>query len=262
MVTFCEESYLNRIHLASRPSLNSIGLKEIHNAQHRAIPFENFDVALGQPIEVTHDALVKKLVNLKRGGYCFELNGILLIALKHFGFKARALLAKVHLSGESTGRGHLLILVELAGEKWIVDAGFGSQTPRAPMLFQLNKEISIDHQKFKLTEDDLYGVMLQAKAEEEWKNLYSFDLCHVCQGDIDYGNYFTSTHPSSVFVSSCVAYIPTETGGVSLLNRTLKKVSEGSEIAFELDNSNYIGSLKKHFGIELKDQVLMLKHLN
>ncbi|WP_372836363.1 arylamine N-acetyltransferase [Pontibacterium sp.] len=54
-----------------------------------------------------------KLVNSNRGGYCFELNSLLLLALCHFGFNARPILGRVHLSGEVTGRGHLLILAEL-----------------------------------------------------------------------------------------------------------------------------------------------------
>ena len=59
MSSFCEKSYLNRIHLTTRPTLDCRGLTEIHKAQHRAIPFENFDVVLGKSIELDHDSLVQ-----------------------------------------------------------------------------------------------------------------------------------------------------------------------------------------------------------
>ncbi len=261
MTIFSSQDYLARIGLESTPDISIDGLQAIHKAQHRTIPFENFDVALGRGVDPSPEALVRKLVDSKRGGYCFELNGLLLMALTHFGFDVRPLLGRVHLSGAPTGRGHLILLVSFEGEQWIVDAGFGAQTPRAPLPLVLEQEIQIDMQTFRLLDNDLYGVMLQGQQNGEWSNLYSFDFSHVCGGDIKYGNHFTSTHPESSFVASCIAALPTDTGLVTLANQTLRIRTAGDVVEQELDGANYIESLRTHFGIELDEPYEALKPL-
>lgn len=251
MTEFTRQDYLNRIGLDIQPALSAEGLKIIHQAQHRSIAFENFDVISGRGVELTAEKLINKLVYSQRGGYCFELNGLLKIALDDFGFDVRPLLGRVHISGEATGRSHFLLLVTIDGQKWIVDSGFGSQTPRAPVPLILNQEIRIDFQTFRLVEDELFGVMLQGKGADGWGNLYSFDFNHVCDGDIAYGNYYTSTHPDSVFRLSCIAALPTENGIVTLQDNVLRKRSGDKVIETELNRADYISGVKEHFNIEL-----------
>lgn len=86
---FSSYEYLQRINLDTEISPSLECLEKLHIAQHRAIPFENFDIALGRPIDLTPQAVFNKLVRNRRGGYCFELNGLMLQALKHYGFDAR-----------------------------------------------------------------------------------------------------------------------------------------------------------------------------
>ena len=118
---FNKDEYLKRINFEGTISNNFEFLKSLHHAQQRTIPFENFDICLGKNINLEPEALVQKLIKNKRGGYCFELNGLFLLALKSFGFKARALLGRVHITGEPTGRGHQVTLVAIEGKKWLVD---------------------------------------------------------------------------------------------------------------------------------------------
>ena len=196
------KEYLQRINLAIdvEPTLEC--LRELHKAQHRTIPFENFDIALGREIDLSADAIFNKLVRSNRGGYCFELNQLLLLALKHYEFNSRALLGRVHVTGEATGRGHLISLVTIKNEQWIVDTGFGADTPSEPILFSLDKEIITNSgQILTLVADDIYGFMLKIKKNNKWCNLYSFDLTHVCDGDIAYGNYFTSSREGRLLTS-------------------------------------------------------------
>lgn len=259
---FDHGSYLARINLPSPPPLNAHGLKQLHNAQHQSIPFENFDIALGHTIELSPDALINKLITKNRGGYCFEVNGLLLIALQHFGFNARALLGRVHLSGVTTGRGHQITLVTMAEQSWIVDVGFGSQTPRDPIPLIFNKTFSTDQQKFRLINDDKFSIMLQIQQNQQWNNLYSFELNHVCAGDIDYGNHFTSTHPQSTFYSSRIASLATAQGGITLHNHTLRIKTENEIQQRELsDGDEYLTALKEYFGIDLHCSYAQLKPL-
>jgi len=250
---FDKDEYLGRIKHSKKISKTTKSLESIQNAQLMTIPFENFDICLKKKISLDPDCIVEKLIKSNRGGYCFELNALLLITLKAFGFSARPLLARVHLTGTPTGRGHQISLVELEGKQWIVDVGFGALTPAKPIPLIFNQTIESNRQVYRLIEDKLFGYMLQRRHEDEWNNLYSFDLNYVCAGDIEYGNHFTSTHNSSRFVSSRVASLKLEDGLVTLLNHTLKTKQGESEVVIELEeNESYIEALEEHFGIKLK----------
>ncbi|MEM7122792.1 MAG: arylamine N-acetyltransferase [Pseudomonadota bacterium] len=249
---FDTNAYLKRIGYAGTIEPTFDVLKAIHRAQHFAIPFENFDIALGKAIDLRAENLFHKLVHNRRGGYCFELNGLLLRALQVFGFDARALLGRVHLTGVPSGRGHQISLVTIEGRQWIVDVGFGSGTPRAPVPFVFDQEVSAHGQTVRLIESESFGTMLQMKNGEDWDDLYSFDLEHVCAGDIAYGNHYTSTSPNSFFARDRVAAIPVKGGGITLLNDRLTKSVDGKLTTTQLETGHpYIDALKTHFGIEL-----------
>ena len=168
---FPKEEYLARIKHTEKINKTIKSVASIQNAQLMTIPFENFDICLNRIIRLEPDCIIEKLLRHKRGGYCFELNALLLMALKSFGFSVRPLLARVHLSGKPTGRGHQVSLVELRGEQWLVDAGFGALTPAQPIPLIYEHVILSNNQSYRLIEDDFFTYMLQSKHEDEWKNL-------------------------------------------------------------------------------------------
>jgi N-hydroxyarylamine O-acetyltransferase len=130
------DAYLARVGLSAAPGVDENGLRELHDAQFHSIPFENLDIHLGREILLDPESLSKKLVGKLRGGYCFELNGLLLLAMNALGFTARPLLARVHLGDSPTSLTHQISLVSLEGRDWIVDAGFGAGGPRRPYLLK------------------------------------------------------------------------------------------------------------------------------
>jgi N-hydroxyarylamine O-acetyltransferase len=245
------DSYLLRIGYVGKVIPNEKHLKGLHHAHLHTIPFENFDILSGKGINLEPEALFDKLVHNNRGGYCFEVNGLFLGALKTFGFEARPLLGRVHVTGEPSGRGHQITLVTIQEKKWIVDVGFGGSTPRTPIPLELDKPFIQNGQQIRLKETQEFGIMLQSKKNEQWHNLYSFDLEHVCPGDIKHGNHFASTHPDSFFTYARVAALPVNNGGFTLYDNTLTSVIEGKDKAWELaDGQPYIDALKTYFGIE------------
>lgn len=249
---FGRDAYLQRVRYDGKIAPTVDTLKALHHAQLYGIPFENFDIQLGRAINLHPKAIFEKLIQKNRGGYCFELNGLFLMALKSMGFDVRALLCRVHITGTPTGRGHQIELINIDGRQWIADVGFGADTPRVPIPLELNQPTIHDGQKIRLVDAGHFGIMLQTEKDNEWIDLYSFDLSHVFSADIDYGNYFTSTHPSSLFVFARVAALPIVNGVVTLFNYTLKKVVDGNERVQELtEGQTYLDALKKHFGIEL-----------
>ncbi len=249
---FDRSTYLQRINYSGETTPTSDTLKALHHAQLYNIPFENFDIQLGRGIDLAPGAIFEKLVHQMRGGYCFELNGLFLMALQAFGFDVRPLLGRVHITGTPTGRGHQIELVTIEGKQWIADVGFGAGTPRAPIPLEMDRPTSHDGQTVRLVNSDPWGIMLQELINDEWMNLYSFDMNHVCQSDIDYGNHFTATHPSSLFVFARVAALPVERGVLTLFNNTFKRsiAGKGEEVELE-EGQPYLDALKSNFGIEL-----------
>jgi N-hydroxyarylamine O-acetyltransferase len=246
------DAYLQRLNYAGVVHPTEEGLEALHRGHVYTIPFENFDILLGRGISLDPAALYDKLVHHARGGYCFELNGLFLMALQAIGFEARPLLARVHLADPPSGREHQLSLVTLRGRQWIADVGFGSFSFRAPIPLEFNRPTTHDGLMFRLMEAELFGIMLQTLKKSRWINLYSFDLGQVFPADIAVGNHFTATHPSSLFTFARVAALLTPTGRVSLLNRTLRRVSADTEQVQELgEGQAYLDALQTYFGIEL-----------
>lgn len=252
MSPFDPEKYLQRLEHRQTVKLNEEGLALLHRQQLFTIPFENFDVLLGRPILLDPASLFAKLIERPRGGYCFELNGLFLEALRAFGFNAQPLLARVHVSGRPMGRSHQVSLVTINRREWLADVGFGSFNMRAPIPFALDRLHQCDGQTLRLTKTQPYGIMLQYLENDGWKNLYSLDREYVGPGDIIYGNYYTSTHPDSIFTNNRMASLATSAGRVSLLNHTLRIIESGEEKLSDLpDDDRYLAALKTHFGIEL-----------
>lgn len=246
------DAYLARIGYTDPVAATEHALEAMQRGQLRTIPFENFDILLGRGISLDPAAICDKLLRRRRGGYCFELNGLFLMALQAAGFEARPLLARVHLSGEPSGRSHELILVKLDSRRWIADAGFGGPSLRAPIPFELDTTQHQDGQAYRLIDAGLFGTMLQTRVKAEWRDLYSFDLGHVWPADIALGNHFTSTHPSSFFTFARVAALHTAAGRTALFDQTLRTVKGGVEDVQQLpEGADFIAALDRHFGIEL-----------
>lgn len=249
---FQPEPYLARLGLAAPPPATEAGLETLHRAQAYTIPFENFDILLGRGVSLAPGAIFDKLVRHPRGGYCFELNGLLLMALAAFGFTARPLLARVHLSGRPSGRGHQLLLVRIGDREWLADVGFGGPGLRAPIPIEPDRVARQDGIDFRLVDAGVFGTLLQRRRGDNWQDLYSFDRAHVEPADIVYGNHFTSTHPGSFFTFSRVAALPRPDGRASLLDRKLSLESPAGEDERELPAGQaYLEALRTHFGIEL-----------
>lgn len=260
---FKPELYLKRINYPEKIETIKVSfqsLKALHYAQISSIPFENFDICLNQNIELDAQSIFNKLVLAQRGGYCFENNGLLMMALKYFGFSVRPLLGRVHLSGSPSGRVHQVSLVSLNNEQWIVDAGFGGDCPQEPLPLILNTEFVTRLHVMRFINNDLFGTMLQVKKEGLWSDLYSFDLSYVCEADIKCGNHYTSTHPDSIFVNNRVASLTLDDGFVTLLNYTLKITKVGKTAIKVLPpGQGYIDALNENFGITLANAYEDLK---
>ena len=242
--------YLQRIGLDSVPAADRQGLSQLHHAQFFSIPFENLDIQLGRLIKLDSRSLIDKLIYKKRGGYCFELNGLLLMALETLGFSARPLLARVHLEDPPSGRTHQVNAVQLGSETWLIDAGFGAGGPRFPMLMKDGWSHMQGGVGFRVLRKEPYGWIVQSW-ESSWKDSYSFEEGWVSGPDIEVANFYTSHSPQSHFTTMRTVSKPTDNGRTSLQNQVLTILHGDSEQVREVEESETLDVLAREFGLNL-----------
>lgn len=134
------------------------------------------------------------------GGYCFEQNGLFERVLREVGFTVRSVLGRVVLANPSQmpPRTHRLLLVELNGERWIADVGFGGQTLTAPIRLIANEEQDTPHGSYRLLSEGNDWV-LQFRHHEHWQSMYHFDTATQYFNDYVMGNFWSAHWPQSHF---------------------------------------------------------------
>ena len=250
-------AYFARVGYAgpAAPTLETLSaLQALHVA---AIPFENIDVMLDRGISIDLADIHDKLVARERGGYCFEHNGLFQAVLTVIGFQVEGLLARVlwRLSAEpaTRPRTHKMLRVTIDGEPWMVDVGFGACVPTAPLRMTPGLVQQTPHEDFRLIQET-DGEMTLECDEEGWSPVYR--LSPHSAADIDYvlSNWFTSTHPSSVFRAGLIAGRTTPEARYSLLqNRLTVRPMGGAMRREELDLDGLIACLSRDFGITPQD---------
>jgi len=131
-------AYFERIGFEGEARLDATTLKALHRAHLLAIPYENLDVQLGRPVTIDPEAAFEKIVTRRRGGWCYEMNGLFGLALQTIGFPVARLAGGVvrSLMGEVMVGNHLVLKVEVEGQPWIADVGFGDGVLEAFPLAQ------------------------------------------------------------------------------------------------------------------------------
>jgi N-hydroxyarylamine O-acetyltransferase len=198
------DAYIERIGLRGRPRLH-----EVHRAHVSAIPFENLDPHAGIPIALDDQALHRKLIADRRGGYCFEQNLMLKSALEALGAEVEPMLARVRRGapyGSVRPRTHLLLRVRAEGAVWHADAGFGAASLLEPIPFGPGPVHELSGWRVRVVEDGP-ELVLQAWEDDAWVDLYGFVPEPVPLVDIATSNWFTCTHPRSPFVTGLIVAI-------------------------------------------------------
>jgi N-hydroxyarylamine O-acetyltransferase len=246
--------YLHRIVLNTAPEPNERGLRQVHLAQAFSIPFENFDIHLGRAVSLNSRDLAAKLILRGRGGYCFELNGLLLLALKALGFAVRPLLARVLYKRLDPGaRTHEVLIATVSGRDWLADAGFGGPGLREPIPLVPDQVEEQCGELYRLRRDSLYGMVLQKGAGDAFVDLYAFDEDEVTLDiDIEMANHFTSTWPASIFRLQRMCALPTSRGRATLTDMELTIHRDGEIASRTLrPGPQYIAAISEYFGINL-----------
>jgi N-hydroxyarylamine O-acetyltransferase len=256
MSDFPLEAYLSRIGWTGPVGATPEMLIALHRRHTFTFPFENLDPFSGIPVSLDPSALVEKMIHRGRGGYCFEQNGLILLALQSIGFHTRSLMARVQISeGNYSIRSHQITLVNFDGVQWIADVGFGGNGLIEAIPFELECEFDQHLDRYRILADETYGYRLEHKLPSRWRTLYAFPLDPYLPADYAAINYFICRSPDSMFVKTpiCVCTTPTERRLI-VANQLKIRTSAGTTLASTLETSaQFRAALAGHLGISLPD---------
>ncbi|WP_297824461.1 arylamine N-acetyltransferase [Mycobacterium sp.] len=251
-------AYFDRIGYRGAAEPNLEVLQDLMTAHTGAIPFENLDPLMGVPVDdLSPRALTDKLVHRRRGGYCYEQNGLMGYALAEIGFRVRRLVGRVvwMLPPDAPlgAQTHTVLAVTFPGSQgsYLVDVGFGGQTLTSPIRFETANAQQTTHEPYRLN-DRGDGLVLQAMVRGDWKPLYVFGTQTVPQIDLKVGSWYVSTHPESIFVTGLMAALTTDDARYNLAGRNLTvHRADGSEKTRLDDAAAVIDVLSERFGIDV-----------
>jgi N-hydroxyarylamine O-acetyltransferase len=198
------EAYFARIGFSGSGSASLATLEALHALHPAAITFENLDPLMGKPPALELGALGSKLLADGRGGYCYEQNTLFLAVLRALGMSARSLAARVRwglTAAQTTPRIHMLLHVHLPEGDYLADVGFGRLTLNAPLRLEPDVEQATSHGVYRLLPcgDEF---QMQALLNGTWRELYQLSLQEELAVDWDVANWYTATHPTSIFTRS------------------------------------------------------------
>lgn len=210
------KAYLERINYQGRPAPTAETLRALQVAHLLTVPFENLSIHAGQAIVLDDAALFTKIVTNRRGGFCYEANGLFAALLRALGFEVTMLSAGVaDASGEfGPDFDHMALMVQLQ-QRWLVDVGFGDSFLE-PLLLDERREQRQGSRAYRIVPDGNRLVLMRRDGDEEPKAQYRFTLRPHTFADYAEMCRYHQTSPDSHFTRGRICSRATEQGRITL----------------------------------------------
>jgi len=243
-------AYLARIAYSGPLAVSSETLRGLHLAHLYAVPFENLDIHLGRPIQLNTAALFDKIVTRRRGGFCYELNGLFAAFLCELGFRVTLLSSEVarQAGGYSPPYDHLALRVDLE-RPWLVDVGFGEGFRLPLRLDDVNAQPQGDSAYVILTEGE-YRLLLRRDGGGDWALQYRFTLAPRTLDEFAARCLFHQTSPESHFTQARICTLATPEGRLTLSEmRFIAKTAAGRAERPLAGAEEYAAVLRERFAV-------------
>ncbi|MGY6157543.1 arylamine N-acetyltransferase family protein [Paraburkholderia strydomiana] len=221
------DNYFERIGYTGPRAPTLEVLKAIHRLHPRAIPFENLNPLTRRAVKLDLESVERKLVDDRRGGYCFEQNALLANVLIELGFQVTPLIGRVLWGREPDAvppRTHMVLRIDVDNEAWIADVGFGSVTLTSPVRLTPGLAQRTDLGIFRLADASHDALYLEVQARDQtWSRVYRFDLHPVEWIDYETSNWYTSTSPEAIFANNLIVCRVLDDTRLTLLNDQLNE---------------------------------------
>ncbi len=210
------DAYLERINYQCSRTPNADTLRALQVAHLLTVPFENLSIHAGEPIVLKDDALFEKIVRRRRGGFCYELNGLFSSLLRGLGFSVDMLSAGVANAEGGFGPDfdHMVLIVSLE-QRWLVDVGFGDSF-REPLLMEYGREQNETRRSYRILTENSHLTLMQRESNGEWKNQYRFTLTPHSYPDYEAMCFYHQTSPQSHFTRGRICTRATPDGRITL----------------------------------------------
>jgi N-hydroxyarylamine O-acetyltransferase len=250
------DAYFARIGYSGPREPTLATLRALHGLHPAAIPFEAIDVLLGRGVDLAPGAVDAKLIAARRGGYCFEQNGLFARALEALGFAVEPLIARVLWMAPAGAprppRTHMALRVTIEGERWLADVGFGGRVLTDPLRFDETAPQTTRHERFRLVPDGA-GKRLEVEVDDGWAVAYALDPEPAAEMDFVVGNWFTSTHPASRFRNGLAVARTTPQARYALAGaRFTVRGADGPATHEQLDAEGLERVLREVFGLDVQ----------
>jgi N-hydroxyarylamine O-acetyltransferase len=232
-------------------------LQEVHLAHLRSVPFENLDIHLGQPISLAEEDLFCKVVQRRRGGFCYELNGLFAALLREMGYEVTLLAAQFPLPD---GRvpiefDHLVLRVEAPGMAPVLaDIAAGRRSFATPLAINSDEaqRQPVAGANFRLLPEEGAMRLWRREGDGEWERVYRFTWQPRQLADFEPGSLYHQTSPDSDFTRKRVCTRMTGDGRITLADHVLITTRNGNRQEEHLpDDAAWTAALQTHFGIDL-----------
>jgi N-hydroxyarylamine O-acetyltransferase len=243
-------AYLQRIAYTGPLDASPDTLGRLHLAHLYAVPFENLDIHLGRRLSLEEAALFDKIVVRRRGGFCYELNGLFGALLGELGFRVTMLSAEVasQSGGFSAEFDHLALRVD-CGEPWLVDVGFGNGF-RLPLLLDDAADQPQEESVYRIASDGDYRILLRCDAGGEWTPQYRFTLQPRALADFTERCRFHQTSPESHFTQGRICTLALPGGRVTISGTRLIEITHAGRTESDLSGeAEYAVTLRARFGV-------------
>ena len=235
--------YLRRIGLTEAPRADLAGLRALQRAHLLSVPFENLDIHLGRTITLDVDAMVGKIVDQRRGGFCYELNGSFAALLTSLGYDVT--LHEALVTDTSIRFDHLALLVTIGADRYLTDVGFGAFTDE-PLNTANRDEQQDTAGTFRITQrPDGWLQVTSGRGAE-----YRYSPEPLALRDFQPGCRFHQT-PASHFRKATVCSLRTPDGRLTLSGLVLTETVDGSRTTTDLTRDELGDALADRFGVRL-----------
>lgn len=216
--------YLDDLELSASTDIGF--LNELQSKHIARYSFNSLAVVLGQDISLDIHDILNKIVNKQRGGYCFEHNKLVLNVLKELGFDVRLLMAKVIYNRDvDVARTHRITLLNLEGDDYIVDAGFGHFGARYPVKLELGLEQDQGDAVYRIIQNANKDYCYQLFKDGEFFTLYTFNLSQYTEAECIPAHFYSHKSPEAAFVNNLVVCRKFFNDIVSLRNGELFRIN-------------------------------------
>ena len=210
------DAYLGRIGYCGGREPTAANLAALVKAHRLAVPYETLDLWRGRHVTLATEALYDKIVTRRRGGYCFELNGLFAWLLRELGYNVREYFGRWLMNEEMKlpQRRHRVVCVAIPGEdNLIADVGIGMPLVTAPLRLVFDTLQTQNRQSYRVVRDSVLGAVVEIrKKDDTWTRVFSFDTTPQLPLDFSYAHWWCETHPDSSFRNKVWVYLLREDG--------------------------------------------------